>query len=220
MFLHEGLPEHEARLQEAIPEHKALDCAICFEDVSKANKAFALLPNCDHVFCMDCVVVWRKSAAEQQGKSKCPVCRSPVNLVAPSRVMLFGEEKKTEIRRYINSLSIRNCKFFNRETGISKCPFGPQCYFGHFNLAGEDVKATECVLVNNERRRRDSMQRNRRPTHSIMTQNDLDFLDDMFLPQDYDNEQEDDDGDDSSYSDDEEMLEELIFNILSSRHLV
>lgn len=36
-----------------IPED--FDCGICMSKVKANNKTFGLLPNCEHIFCLDCI---------------------------------------------------------------------------------------------------------------------------------------------------------------------
>jgi hypothetical protein len=46
------------------------------------------------------------------------------------------------------------CRNYDTETGISLCPFGPMCFYGHFDEDGVDVKELEDARQNRRRIRR------------------------------------------------------------------
>lgn len=146
---------HENVVVDDMDEQKEMenDCMICFENIVEQKKKFGLLPNCDHIVCIDCIVEWRKSHS-MSGKMSCPTCRTPADVVAPSWKKLWGTEKEEKFKEYKSNLSTRPCKFFNKDTGVSKCLHGPECFFGHFDKNGIDVKAQENVLENQRNRRR------------------------------------------------------------------
>ncbi len=52
-------------------------CAICLEDIKEPHKT-----KCNHVFCKDCIVKWRKK------KKDCPLCRTKIPGILPSMVEL------------------------------------------------------------------------------------------------------------------------------------
>jgi len=131
-------------------------CCVCFEDVIELKRKFALLPNCEHTFCMDCMKGWRGAGTGLAGKMKCPACRSPVELIVPSWEKLSGTMKEERFRLYKDVLSKRSCRFYDRSKKISKCPFGPHCFYGHFDEQGVDVKEQEVVKDNRRNMRASS----------------------------------------------------------------
>ena len=62
-------------------------CGICLEDVVGSQKSFGLLVNCNHSFCYDCIVQWRKQSNVSESATKsCPECRKPSDLVVPNKL--------------------------------------------------------------------------------------------------------------------------------------
>ena len=54
-------------------EEDALTCGICLESVPSSGRKFGLLSNCDHVFCFDCLMNWRKEGStEAEDRRVCP----------------------------------------------------------------------------------------------------------------------------------------------------
>lgn len=52
-------------------------CAICLEEIKEPHKT-----KCNHVFCKDCIIQWRKK------KKDCPLCRTKIPGVLPFVVEL------------------------------------------------------------------------------------------------------------------------------------
>ena len=75
-------------------------CGICMEIVwdKEGNKRFGILENCNHIFCLPCIMKWRTSKSyENKIVKACPECRVKSDFVTPSRIWFEDEEKKKKI---------------------------------------------------------------------------------------------------------------------------
>ena len=112
-------------------------CGICLEKVgykssslsssslSSSSSRFGLLENCDHKFCLPCIMKWRKQRIENS--KKCPLCRKKSHFVIPSNKYFIGDEKIEMIKIYKEKSKGIQCKF---ET-LGNCAFGKNCFFKH-----------------------------------------------------------------------------------------
>lgn len=62
----ECIIQHEKDMELSLAEERSEDkmCGICYESVVEKNpleRKFGILPNCNHCFCLGCIVTWRKS---------------------------------------------------------------------------------------------------------------------------------------------------------------
>ena len=48
-------------LTRQIPPDHSTTCYICLENILTMNKQFGLQNNCDHFFCFDCLLTWRRT---------------------------------------------------------------------------------------------------------------------------------------------------------------
>lgn len=58
------LLEKDMQLSFAVAKSKDKTCGICFEIIiekSKGEKRFGILPNCNHIFCLECIRKWRSA---------------------------------------------------------------------------------------------------------------------------------------------------------------
>jgi len=121
----------DAELHEA---SKGLDCDICVEEVL-ANpdpklRRFALLSNCDHVFCTGCIQRWRKSNdAKTSMVRECPICRVTSYFFVPSRFHAKGADRLRILEEYKTKCAQTHCMHFRR--GEGDCPFGSSCFYRH-----------------------------------------------------------------------------------------
>ncbi|CAF0972535.1 unnamed protein product [Didymodactylos carnosus] len=51
------------------------DCGICLENVPNSKRLFGVLDNCDHVFCYECIVGWKRSKYSNQESARSLPCR-------------------------------------------------------------------------------------------------------------------------------------------------
>ena len=106
-------------------------CGICLEKVGykssslSSSSRFGLLENCDHKFCLPCIMKWRKQRIENS--KKCPLCRKKSHFVIPSNKYFIGDEKIEMIKIYKEKSKGIQCKF---ET-LGNCAFGKNCFFKH-----------------------------------------------------------------------------------------
>lgn len=115
-------------------------CAICYD----TPKTFGLLIHCDHIFCRDCIQVWRKTSnvsspfQDVDTTKTCPVCRKNSPYVVPSnRFAKAGPQKEQIISTYKEKISLIPCKYFE---GSGKCPFADECFYQHANPDGSRCK--------------------------------------------------------------------------------
>ncbi|GFR12933.1 putative E3 ubiquitin-protein ligase makorin-4 [Trichonephila clavata] len=107
-------------------------CGICLEEVYKkelfTHQRFGILEKCDHVFCLDCIRIWR-SNVNPFPKKQCPQCRVKSNFVVPSEFWYESQERKQEIiDAWKAVLSTKNCKYFGSS---GRCPFRENCFYKH-----------------------------------------------------------------------------------------
>ncbi|KAL5998465.1 hypothetical protein ACLOJK_009406 [Asimina triloba] len=63
------LPTFEFKKTDAVPNENGAECAVCLSALEEAETA-RILPNCKHVFHMQCIDMWLSS------HSTCPICRT------------------------------------------------------------------------------------------------------------------------------------------------
>nr|XP_015912525.1 E3 ubiquitin-protein ligase makorin-1-like [Parasteatoda tepidariorum] len=118
-----------------------LSCGICLDIVMEkdrvADRRFGILENCNHVFCLSCIIKWRKVRNSHEEDlidpavtRACPECRVPSRFCITSKKWVHSEgEKEILIADYRKSLSTKRCKYFKNGKGI--CPFGEECFHLH-----------------------------------------------------------------------------------------
>lgn len=106
-------------------------CGICMEDV-KGDKRFGLLEKCNHVYCYECIMTWRKTKNSTIGEDttkSCPECRVTSLYVIPSRYYAIDDVKKRIIEQYKTNRKDTLCKF--EKNGVNNCRFKDSCFFKH-----------------------------------------------------------------------------------------
>ena len=79
-----------------------IECSVCLDRVlskpTAAERKFAVLPECDHPFCISCIRNWRNgSPASGMALRACPICRKTSHFVIPSLIWYSSKEEKQEI---------------------------------------------------------------------------------------------------------------------------
>ncbi|QEJ79138.1 E3 ubiquitin-protein ligase p28-like protein [Goatpox virus] len=77
-----NIPTILSKYEKYFLESKEKECAVCLENVYDKeydSMYFGILPGCDHVFCIECINIWKKE------NSTCPVCRNEFLFVIKSR---------------------------------------------------------------------------------------------------------------------------------------
>eukprot|EP00527_Entomoneis_sp_CCMP2396_P003012 CAMPEP_0198155108 /NCGR_PEP_ID=MMETSP1443-20131203/68966_1 /TAXON_ID=186043 /ORGANISM="Entomoneis sp., Strain CCMP2396" /LENGTH=349 /DNA_ID=CAMNT_0043821849 /DNA_START=106 /DNA_END=1155 /DNA_ORIENTATION=+ len=190
-------------------DHAAI-CGICLEDVTQAGHKFGLLSCCEHTFCFECLMEWRKEgSSEAQDRRSCPTCRKKSNYVVPSTVLAETiEEKDRIVQEYQTRLSHIPCKRFDETLG--SCPYGKDCFYAHIDDTGKDCKPQDLSMqqLYEQRQRKhrssasgSSSRQGRQSATSL--QNEIDLITRMLLLDMYAYRGHGDDDDDSdNYWDD------------------
>ncbi|KAH8261071.1 hypothetical protein KR044_002876, partial [Drosophila immigrans] len=140
----ECLQQHEQamELSFAIAQSKDKTCGICFDTIMEKagrEKRFGILPNCNHIFCLECIRTWRQAKQfEHKITRACPECRVCSDFVCPSAFWVETKEEKDKLLNdYRAALGAKDCKYFKK--GEGKCPFGNKCFYKHALPNGEIV---------------------------------------------------------------------------------
>lgn len=114
---------------------KSICCSICLQSVLVEGRRFGLLPRCNHVFCLDCILAWRNSrpptGISREAARRCPMCRIPSFFVIPSYRFYTGERKKQRVVEYLDLLSCKPCRYYSESAETELCPYGQVCFFHH-----------------------------------------------------------------------------------------
>ncbi|XP_056117004.1 makorin, ring finger protein, 4 isoform X2 [Rhinichthys klamathensis goyatoka] len=109
-------------------------CGICMDKISEKTTAqerrYGILPNCNHAFCISCIVTWRKTKDFQEDVIKgCPQCRVKSSFYVPSKHWVCDEEEKASLIASFKERSSKlKCTFFMRH---GCCPFKTECIYSH-----------------------------------------------------------------------------------------
>ncbi|XP_017042417.1 probable E3 ubiquitin-protein ligase makorin-1 [Drosophila ficusphila] len=140
----ECLQQHEQamELSFAIARSKDKTCGICFDTIMEKagrEKRFGILPNCNHIFCLECIRTWRQAKQfEHKITRACPECRVCSDFVCPSAFWVETKEEKDKLLNdYRAALEAKDCKYFKK--GEGKCPFGNKCFYKHALPNGDIV---------------------------------------------------------------------------------
>lgn len=108
---------------------------MCFDKISEKSSAkarkYGILENCRHVFCIECILKWRKDHDYTKKKIKtCPECRVESDFVLRSSTWIEDEaSKNVQIISCKNYLSKQPCRFFKQ--GRGHCKDGRECLYAH-----------------------------------------------------------------------------------------
>ncbi|XP_041050758.1 makorin, ring finger protein, 4 [Carcharodon carcharias] len=113
---------------------KDITCGICMEKVYEKTPArdrcFAILPDCNHAFCVTCIKKWRDSKGFTNNVIKaCPECRVVASYFIPYKYWVVDEQKQKLIEKFKAEKRKIHCKFFLRSNG--RCPFKSECIYLH-----------------------------------------------------------------------------------------
>ncbi|XP_056154924.1 E3 ubiquitin-protein ligase makorin-2-like [Lampris incognitus] len=123
----------DQRQTEAFLQSKDVTCSICMEKVydktSPEARRFGILPNCNHSYCLECIVTWRKTKDLQEEVIKsCPQCRVKSAFYVPYKYWVEGQAKEALITTFKEKCSKRRCVFYTRR---GDCPFKSECIYWH-----------------------------------------------------------------------------------------
>lgn len=133
--------ENDMELAFAVARSRDKSCGICFEVIMEKarEQRFGILPNCNHIFCLECIRKWRQ---EKQFETKiiraCPECRTTSDFVCPSAYWVDTKDDKDKLLSdYKKALEAKQCKYFKQGDGT--CPFGNKCFYKHALKDGKRV---------------------------------------------------------------------------------
>ncbi|GAB0087926.1 Probable E3 ubiquitin-protein ligase makorin-2 [Sergentomyia squamirostris] len=134
--------EKDMELSFAIARSKDKLCGICFEVImekSGRDQRFGILPNCNHIFCLECIRKWRQAKQfDNKIIRSCPECRVSSDFVCPSTYWVDTQEEKAKlIEEYKAALNAKDCKYYKKGSG--SCPFGNKCFYKHADKDGKLV---------------------------------------------------------------------------------
>uniref|UniRef100_A0A667ZIX2 RING-type E3 ubiquitin transferase n=1 Tax=Myripristis murdjan TaxID=586833 RepID=A0A667ZIX2_9TELE len=114
-------------------QSKEVTCGICmdkvYEKMNPDEQRFGILPNCNHSFCLKCIVTWRKTKDLREEVIKsCPQCRVKSAFYIPNNYWVEGQAKETLIAAFKEKCSKRRCSYFMR---YGCCPFKSECIYWH-----------------------------------------------------------------------------------------
>jgi len=76
-------------------------CEICSCDVETAKRLYGVLDNCDHIFCYECIVSWKRSKYSNAESESCPVCKIRSAFITPSKHWYDNKEDKYRLVKNI-----------------------------------------------------------------------------------------------------------------------
>lgn len=120
-------------MAESICQSKEKTCGICMDKIWEkpelGDRMFGILPNCNHSFCLKCVITWRKTRDLGPDVVRtCPQCRVRSGFYIPNKYWVEGQEKETLIAAFKKKYSNRMCGYFLRH---GRCPFKSDCLYHH-----------------------------------------------------------------------------------------
>ncbi|XP_076028161.1 makorin, ring finger protein, 4 isoform X2 [Genypterus blacodes] len=128
---------------EAFAQSKDITCGICmdkvYEKTDRSEQVFGLLPNCNHSFCLKCIITWRKTKDLQPDVIKsCPQCRVKSPFYVANKYWVEGEAKDSVIAAFKEKCSKRRCGYFMR---YRCCPFDSECLYRHDKVVHRHASA-------------------------------------------------------------------------------
>lgn len=105
-----------------VHESLARTCGVCMDVIltkqNPSERVFAILPNCQHCFCLHCIQTWRRKTdvVSYNGAKGCPECRTVSFYFIPSKCWVTDQDEKNEIISLYKTsiLSKITCKIFSR----------------------------------------------------------------------------------------------------------
>jgi hypothetical protein len=105
-------------------------CCICLESIKKMFKSFGILESCNHVFCYECIMNWRKNKTfSKKVRLGCPSCRTLTHLIIRyDENVSEPEEKRRLFKNYKERCKTIPCKWAARN---EPCSAGKHCLYDH-----------------------------------------------------------------------------------------
>ncbi|MEN2499197.1 MAG: hypothetical protein MHMPM18_003430, partial [Marteilia pararefringens] len=127
-----------------------IECSICYCEIFESSHAFGLLSECDHAFCLECILSWRSSGIDAvlENVKSCPVCKTKSYYIVPSKYFYpQPEEKQHYMKIYLDRMKQKQCRNF--DNGYGHCDFGPKCLFRHQLADGTVVNSSYGIDADN-----------------------------------------------------------------------
>ncbi|KAG8002712.1 Peroxisome proliferator-activated receptor delta [Nibea albiflora] len=118
---------------ESFLQSKDVTCGICMDKVYEKpdprNQVFGILPNCNHPFCLQCIMTWRKTKdLGPEVVKSCPQCRVRSAFYVPHKYWVEGPAKESLIAAFKEKFSKKSCSYYTR---YRCCPFKTECLYRH-----------------------------------------------------------------------------------------
>ncbi|KAM8755681.1 makorin, ring finger protein, 4 [Acanthopagrus schlegelii] len=118
---------------EAFLQSKNVTCGICmdkvYEKADPRRRVFGILPSCNHSFCLECIMTWRKTKdLGLDAVKSCPQCRVRSAFYVPNKYWVEGQAKESIIAAFKEKFSKKSCSYYAR---YRCCPFKSECLYRH-----------------------------------------------------------------------------------------
>ncbi|XP_068198569.1 makorin, ring finger protein, 4 isoform X2 [Antennarius striatus] len=118
---------------DAFLHSKNVTCGICmdkvYEKTEPRNRVFGILPSCNHSFCLQCIITWRKTKDLGPDVVKtCPQCRVRSAFYVPNKYWVEGQVKENVIATFKTKFRKKSCTYYTR---FGWCPFKTDCLYRH-----------------------------------------------------------------------------------------
>ncbi|CAF3576787.1 unnamed protein product [Rotaria socialis] len=108
-------------------------CEICSNDVEAAKRLFGVLDNCDHIFCYECIVSWKRSKYSNAESESCPVCKVRSAFITPSKHWYDNKDDKYRlVKKHKSHLKTLPCRYYLRH---GFCRYSDRCFYDHHEAA-------------------------------------------------------------------------------------
>jgi len=108
-------------------------CEICSCDVEAAKRLYGVLDNCDHVFCYECIVSWKRSKYSNAESESCPVCKVRSAFITPTKHWYDNKEDKYRlVKKHKSHLKTLPCRYYLRH---GFCRYSDRCFYDHHEAA-------------------------------------------------------------------------------------
>jgi hypothetical protein len=108
-------------------------CEICSHDVEAEKHLYGVLDNCDHIFCYECIVSWKRSKYSNAESESCPVCKVRSSFITPSKHWFENKDDKNRIvKTHKNHLKTLPCRYYLRH---GFCRYSDRCFYDHHEAA-------------------------------------------------------------------------------------
>jgi len=108
-------------------------CEICSCDVEAAKRLYGVLDNCDHIFCYECIVSWKRSKYSNAESESCPVCKVRSAFITPTKHWYDNKEDKYRlVKKHKSHLKTLPCRYYLRH---GFCRYSDRCFYDHHEAA-------------------------------------------------------------------------------------